>query len=140
MRGKHSRNTSVETQGSCASKGGVRGKSGFAAVKAACRKSVQGKAARKSSWFERQSWFCKDASKVEDEEKRNREKEDEEKRNREKQAREEMCGAEPSAHTVAADKVQGPRESRMDWSGMEWVAGVYGRKDKRVSGLRSFYL
>ncbi|KAJ4346617.1 uncharacterized protein N0V89_010548 [Didymosphaeria variabile] len=104
-----------------------------------------------TSWFDRRSWFCRGAMEVEDEEKKIR--------GWGEDADVEDVGssvaAPPAAEvkdvggTVAAPPAAGiaepleahKRQSTMDWSGMEWLTKVYnGRKSRRLSGMRSFYI
>jgi hypothetical protein len=90
--------------------------------------STQERPPQVNSWFDRKSWFCRGAMEVEDEEKKIRGKD------------ESVIAPPPAA--VVADTVEPNRtQSTMDWSGMEWLTKVYtGRKSRRLSGMRSFYI
>lgn len=96
--------------------------------------STQERPPKVSSWFDRKSWFCRGAMEVEDEEKRIR-------------GADKLGGAgtavlaPPPTAVVADEAERGREESHMDWSGMEWLTKVYnGRKSRRLSGMRSFYI
>ncbi|KAF2445968.1 hypothetical protein P171DRAFT_277167 [Karstenula rhodostoma CBS 690.94] len=96
--------------------------------------STQERPPNVNSWFDRKSWFCRGAMEVEDEEKKIR--------GRDGAEGEGASGVAPPPAAVIADRDDAERrQSNMDWSGMEWLTKVYdGRKSKRLSGMRSFFI
>jgi hypothetical protein len=109
---------------------------------------------RRGSIFDRSSWFCQGAMEVEDEVRRGRETSTDtlpaypgpavirtSRGSGDSVDEKELLQAMTSVESVAdAEDVEGEakrkREPTMDWSGMEWLRGVYA---ERKSKLKSFH-